>query len=63
MTATEQMALIGTTVSVRAAQPGLSFLATVGDVRSAYGKVKYLVAPIAGTGSAWVDATSTTVAP
>lgn len=34
---------------------GLSIHVRISDVKQAYGNVRYLVTPLSGTGSVWVD--------
>lgn len=40
---------------VRLAGVGLSFKVKILDVKHVYGKIRYLLEPVAGCGSAWVE--------
>ena len=55
MTAAEAAALVGTVVALRT-ETTLAIHASVLDVKQSYGILRYLIAPVAGTGQAWVFA-------
>jgi hypothetical protein len=46
--------LIGQTVNIRVEQ--FTVPVTVSDAKVAYGNVRYLVTPVGGSGTVWVDA-------
>lgn len=56
MKATEPASTIGKKVSVQ--YNGLAFDVTIRDVKRTYGRVRYLVEPVAGNGQAWVESFS-----
>lgn len=49
----EMQKMIGQTVLVSDGA-GVKYQATIKDAKTAYGQVRYLVAPVAGEGSKWV---------
>ena len=54
ITASEQYKLIGMPGTIN--QGGLNVHIRITDVKKSYGNVRYLVTPVSGTGSVWVDA-------
>lgn len=53
MTTAETMKLIGKHATIYIG--GLNIEVTVSDVKTSYGKLRYLVTPFSGTGSIWVE--------
>ena len=53
MTIKELAELLGTTVRVD--RGGLIVDCTILDVKQSYGSTRYLVAPVSGSGSVWVE--------
>jgi hypothetical protein len=53
MTVKEASEVIGRTFEVRAGEFGV--LATVQDVKVSFGKIRFQVSPLAGSGSAWIE--------
>lgn len=45
--------LIGTTVQIKV--ENFTVPVVISDVKNAYGNTRYLVSPVGGTGTAWVD--------
>ena len=41
---------------VRLSGVGLSFKVKIADVKQAYGNIRFLIEPVAGCGSAWIEA-------
>lgn len=62
MTAVELARLVGTRVALEPA-PGLEIYCLVLDAKTAYGRRRVQVAPVAGRGTAWVDVESTSPRP
>lgn len=54
MTAAQLAKVIGTTGLLRS-QEGLQVAVTVTDARESFGRLDYLVAPVAGSGTVWVS--------
>lgn len=46
---------------VRLAGVGLSFQVKILDVKQAYGNIRFLIEPVAGSGSAWIQDGNLTV--
>ena len=46
---------IGKTALFRVRGVGLAFEVKVKDFKNSYGNIRFLVEPVAGTGSAWVE--------
>lgn len=57
MTTLEKIGTIGAIVAVW--EKGFSWHAKVFDIKEAYGNVRYLVEPVAGSGQIWIDASRT----
>lgn len=53
MTAAQQVKLLGKEVGVKC--EGLLVRCTIQDIKSAYGRYRFQVVPVAGTGSLWVE--------
>lgn len=49
----QEIEKIGTTVSI--SLNGLNVEVKILDVKQSYGKVRYLVTPVAGSGQVWVE--------
>ncbi len=61
-TVREMNTRLGARVYLEAA-PGLRVLCTVTNAKSSYGKERLEIAPVAGEGKAWVNASSVTPVP
>lgn len=56
MSYAEKVALIGKRANIRTTLPaGLTIQVDVLDYKNSYGKDRWLIRPIAGTGQAWVQ--------
>lgn len=55
MKLSEYQKYIGKTALFRVRGVGLSFQVKIKDVKNSYGNIRFLVEPVSGTGSAWVE--------
>lgn len=61
MTTRELMPALGQTVNVR--MESLTVLCKVNDAKNSYGRQRFLVSPVAGNGSQWVEIDRITAVP
>lgn len=53
MTIAESVKLIGTTINYE--HKDITFTMRILDVKKSYGKIRFLIEPVAGTGSFWAE--------